>query len=275
MSKLRHEKSLVADYVSGKEVAPNAFPLWPLEASDYNTYQRLDGAHRAVKSWIDAARSPILYLTGRSGTGKSSILQAWIIPELKREDPACLDILIRSFGEPLQTLSLELLKLIKNRSDIPSDRSLYKPIEQIAKSIFPANLVLIFDQFEEIIILKDDRVREPLLALLSEITENPIEGLLIVIALRSDYQGQLIKLIDTAKLPELRAGCAPHEQTWFEVPLFTEAHARSFFSDRGLKLGERVLTGVIGGSAITQGLQNINERGTAMLLLGLARGNRH
>jgi hypothetical protein len=35
-------------------------------------------------SWVESSEAPVLYLTGLSGSGKSSLLAAWVLPNLER-----------------------------------------------------------------------------------------------------------------------------------------------------------------------------------------------
>ena len=44
---------------------------------------RDDKAHEEVMAWVQAEKSPVLYLTGVSGSGESSLLKAWAVPELE------------------------------------------------------------------------------------------------------------------------------------------------------------------------------------------------
>ncbi|HWX43582.1 MAG TPA: hypothetical protein VN345_20755, partial [Blastocatellia bacterium] len=58
----------------------NYFRLDPYGEADKDDFKRADGAHERVLRWINSARETALYLTSRSGVGKSSLLQAYVIP---------------------------------------------------------------------------------------------------------------------------------------------------------------------------------------------------
>jgi hypothetical protein len=68
------------------DVRAGYFTLRPRETEQ--DFERVDQAHEAVLLWIKNSSEPVLYLTGASGTGKSSLLAAWVIPKLTRR-PCC------------------------------------------------------------------------------------------------------------------------------------------------------------------------------------------
>jgi hypothetical protein len=59
------------------------FSLRPRDQED--KFERADNAHADTLHWIETTQESVLYLTGGSGTGKSSLLFAWVIPKLRRE----------------------------------------------------------------------------------------------------------------------------------------------------------------------------------------------
>ena len=89
---------------------PTTFRLRPYDEGDHQTFERPDQAHHEALRWLEAAREPFLYLTGFSGTGKSSLLQAWLVPELARADPKTLTLVVRSYADPGAQLTEALAK---------------------------------------------------------------------------------------------------------------------------------------------------------------------
>src|SRR5271165_5321223 len=59
------------------------FQLAPRE--DEASFTRADGKHEELLRWLEQRPSPILYLTGLSGSGKSSLLAAWVLPRLRKD----------------------------------------------------------------------------------------------------------------------------------------------------------------------------------------------
>lgn len=80
------------------------FTTDPRSEKDRETFQRADHAHEKVLSWIVNASDSVLFLTGRSGVGKSSLLSAFVIPELKTATPKFEVLQVRSYGDPMQAM---------------------------------------------------------------------------------------------------------------------------------------------------------------------------
>jgi hypothetical protein len=76
------EKRLRAMAIGGVP-KPGYFRLQPYSASDHDVFSRLDGADREVSNWLKSTKSSLLYLSGASGVGKSSLLSAGVLPRLR------------------------------------------------------------------------------------------------------------------------------------------------------------------------------------------------
>jgi hypothetical protein len=74
-SRALREKRLGAMALGGAP-KPGYFRLQPYRASDHDAFRRLDGAECKVLSWLKSSKSSLLYLSGASGVGKSSLLSA-------------------------------------------------------------------------------------------------------------------------------------------------------------------------------------------------------
>ncbi|MEI6444727.1 MAG: hypothetical protein WCO29_16725, partial [Nostocales cyanobacterium ELA583] len=127
---------------------------------------------------------------GQSGVGKSSILQAGLIPALQQETidaKQVLPILLRAYTNWVEKLG-ECLNL--NISNIH-----YSPIIQQLRKNNQNNLltVLIFDQFEEFFfVYKEQTERQPFYDFLRQCLDIP--DLKIVLSLREDYLHYLLEL---------------------------------------------------------------------------------
>jgi hypothetical protein len=109
LTRLRRQR--VIDLVeTDKPLQPTDFRLRPYEESDHDSYARPDGAHEKAVDWLQKTEAVCLYLTGFSGTGKSSLLQAWLIPELAEADQPVRSIVVRSFADPIGQLVAALKK---------------------------------------------------------------------------------------------------------------------------------------------------------------------
>ena len=69
-------------------------------------FNRADRAHERVLRWLRATPRPVLFLSGASGTGKSSLLEAYVLPTLKQEGWRVE--VVRSFADPLEGLKAAL-----------------------------------------------------------------------------------------------------------------------------------------------------------------------
>lgn len=172
----------------------------PLDAST-NPYRGLESFDEAHKDWFFGRTKLVKQLRdfvvmksltvvlGASGAGKSSLVRAGLIPELRdRTDWMILEP-IRPGESPIQELNYSLTK-----SNLPKiENSTY-----LAQSIQPAKstVLLFIDQSEELITLcKDKGVRQEFLSQLAHaITSHP-QQMRIVITIRSDFEPQLREFI--------------------------------------------------------------------------------
>lgn len=235
------------------------FRLIPRE--DQATFTRADGKHEEVLEWLEKARSPLLYLTGQSGSGKSSLMAAWVIPHLLQEDVRVL--CLRGYEDPLAALARELQKpgviWQKPAADTGDLASL---LERACRYIRPKRLLLVFDQFEEFVILQDSERQKRFEGFLAALRQNPIEGLFLLFVFRSDYIG----LVEKLSLPPLA-----QNTNWKEVPPFTENAAREFMQDSGLKFDDKLMRDVLREAAEIEQTKGI-VRPVTINLCGLVLG---
>jgi hypothetical protein len=78
------------------------FRLDPYVTAKPAQFQREDDAHNLVLQWISETTRPILFLSGVSGSGKSSVLEAYVLPLLQADGWRIERI--RSFSDPLPQL---------------------------------------------------------------------------------------------------------------------------------------------------------------------------
>jgi hypothetical protein len=107
------------------------FRLDPYVTASPTEFKREDKAHEHALHWLRTSTRPVLFLSGVSGSGKSSILEAYALPMLRQQEWRVE--VIRSFGNPISTLEA----MIATR----------RP-----KAI---RLLIVLDQFEEFVILEE------------------------------------------------------------------------------------------------------------------------
>ncbi|XZN91522.1 MAG: hypothetical protein ACM65M_01170 [Microcoleus sp.] len=161
------------------------------------------GRSRDIKEISKRIRTPGGRLTivyGQSGVGKSSIIQAWLVPALQLTTLEARDILpvllqsyhdwARDCGQCLKA-GIEQLKGVSLSGAIDTPTAI---LEQLRLNQ-DRNLltVLIFDQFEEFFFAYQDRIgRRELYDFLAECL-NQISDLKIILSLREDYLFYLLE----------------------------------------------------------------------------------
>jgi hypothetical protein len=133
---------------------PGYFQL--AQREDEEAYQRADGKHDEVLKWLRQQPGRVLYLTGSSGTGKSSLLTAWVLPKLEREGVKV--IRLRGYQDPAHVLEEELKRpgVIRERNP-PGTTNLNILFEEARQRVQPAQILVVFDQFEEFLILQAEQ----------------------------------------------------------------------------------------------------------------------
>jgi tetratricopeptide (TPR) repeat protein len=166
---------------------------------------------------------PLVAVVGPSGSGKSSVVQAGLLPRLRR---ACWPqqtweaIVFTPREQPFHSLAKELLLLYEPTLDktermmaarklgealaageIPLDDPIAEALKAIAKGMKTdesANrLLLVVDQFEELFTLSEERQRQPFVEALIAAATRADSPLTVVLTLRADFYGQAIGLSRT------------------------------------------------------------------------------
>jgi hypothetical protein len=196
-------------------------------AEDRAKFDRADRIHEKVLAWIKRADATPLYLTGDSGSGKSSVLSAFALPELREAGWTVVEA--RAWQDPEAALGEAIKKLADAKKWRPGEtKTLRGLLEALAKRA-DEKVLLVLDQFEEFFILAgSERERQKAFtALLDDLRAKPIKGLKLLLVLRSDYK----TAIDELGLPLLRQG-----ENWQEVGRFTIAAGAKFITRSGLAL---------------------------------------
>jgi hypothetical protein len=211
------------------DLKPGYFRLSPRD--DEKEFARADNKHDEILRWLKEGQSPVLYLTGEPGSGKSSILLAWVIPKLSRDEPSFRVIQLRGYQDPLAALESKLREpgIIWGGGPPPDVPDIRELLELACRDIQPQRLLIIFDQFEEFVILHGETQRQAFEQLLASFSEKPIHGLTLLLVLRSDY----VEVLENLTLPKL-----VQDTNWKAVPPFTERAARGFLRGSGLKIDD-------------------------------------
>jgi hypothetical protein len=97
--------------------------------------------HNAVYAWLVGNPAPLLYLSGASGSGKSSIICGWVLPQLAREGVPIHIVNARIVGNPIAAITRALLKPGATWERPPSDgkQTVQELLEKAARKVAPKN----------------------------------------------------------------------------------------------------------------------------------------
>lgn len=207
-------------------------------AEDRAKFDRADRAHEKVLSWIERSAGMPLYLTGDSGSGKSSLLNAFVLPALR--DHGWTVVEARAWQDPETALRNALLQLPGARRSRRGESQDLRHLLAAAARSAGTRLLLVLDQFEEFLISDRPEQQQKFVALIANLQAAPIQALSLLLVLRSDYQ----TLLDDVGLPSLRQG-----DNFYQVGRFTIAAATGFMMRSGLNLHPDTLDRLLIGAA--------------------------
>lgn len=219
--------------------AAGYFSLSPYIAIRPGGFKREDGAHERILRWLRASARPVLFLSGMSGSGKTSVVEAYVIPVL-RQSGWRIEVL-RDYREPLAALEAALAAIQPGTG----------------------RLLIILDQFEELIILEDRTSaaeRQQFLDRVRGIRASHPPGVTILVIVRSDYLSALIGM----KLDELTS-----DITWVEIDPFHRGPARRFLENAPQAPGPELVNRLLNGAEALDDTPGL-YRPVVLNMLGLA-----
>lgn len=173
-------------------VVPSSIP--PLSRRPFRFLDAYDAAHADIFAGRDqeitllsqkALAHRLVVLTGASGTGKTSLVQAGVGPRLAAEGWRTL--VIRPFGDPtLAPLGAMGRALAPLAGDLPPDATLTDGLRR-AEAASKERLVLVLDQFEEFFTRLGADAQAAFLAQLSPCLNEGDLDTRFVFSLRDDY----------------------------------------------------------------------------------------
>ncbi|MFF0816004.1 WD40 repeat domain-containing protein [Rhodococcus sp. NPDC003318] len=194
------DKPVVAASLSG--VRPYR-GLEPYRAEDARLFfGRTDGLRRLVGVVTDAQGHGIAIVTGASGVGKSSLVQAGLVAELFRAEepgaPAGRAIVLTPGPDPLRSLG----EAVPELGALPpsTDReTVRRAVRATAHRLDASQLVIIVDQIEELFTQCDNpRDRDRFLTILDQVAsslgtdEMPEAAPSVIATMRSDFYAQAL-----------------------------------------------------------------------------------
>ncbi len=197
-----------------------------------------------------------LAVVGASGSGKSSLVRAGVLPALRGGALPGSDLwrmlIFTPGGLPVDALAQRLSPLIENRESTDINRLLHQSVENLHRLTeqvledAPANarVLLVVDQFEEVFTRASETEAEVFLGLLNHAVTVPNGRTLVMITMRADFFDRLSRYPDLAELFEQENMVIVTEMTAAELLRSIEgpAQAVGLVYDEGLP--QRILEDV-------------------------------
>ncbi len=157
-------------------------------------------------------------VVGASGSGKSSVVLAGLIPLLRArrplQDTTWVDVVSNPGINPWRRMA-DAFALVTDRADVSTlasdlqagNGALESAVERARASNGASRVLLVIDQFEELFTLTDPKFRQPFLQELIAITRLPF--VCVLITLRADFYGQALQIpgmLDLLKEGQVNVG---------------------------------------------------------------------
>jgi hypothetical protein len=159
------------------------------------------GREEFVRTLADAAASqPVVAVMGPSGVGKSSVVDAGLVPELRARQPSAV-VRARPGHRALTMLALSFAEAAggsEPAAETWANRlrrdGLAGSAAALADTVGVSRTVVVLDQFEQILLDGHDPTeRADLLRLLADLAAGPVPArLVLALTLRDDYLGPLV-----------------------------------------------------------------------------------
>ncbi|MBC8265243.1 MAG: SUMF1/EgtB/PvdO family nonheme iron enzyme [Anaerolineales bacterium] len=155
------------------------------EAADQVIFKGRELEAPALQRQIMAHKLTVLY--GASGVGKTSLIQAGVIPRLHEDGYRAF--CVRSLEDPAQAIKAEALRLIRDPEAQLDEEARATALHAYLSQVLPpeTRLVVFLDQFEEFFIRLGDGVRRAFVEELAACLEDDALEMRAVISLRDDY----------------------------------------------------------------------------------------
>ncbi|MGW3345318.1 nSTAND1 domain-containing NTPase [Nonomuraea rubra] len=154
----------------------------------------------------DAEERPLIVVAGRSGSGKSSVLAAGLVPRLQREHTLAVGS-FRPGDDPMPRLAGALahaagspspypLQDLRSWQDRVTEDGLARAAPLVCAATNASRLLLIIDQFEQLFTECGPDQRAALIDVLNRLLTEPSRTVHVAVGLRSDFYHLLVEAPD-------------------------------------------------------------------------------
>ena len=195
-----------------------AFPILDGQSRRYNPYKDLFsftekdvdfffGREQATEELQQQIKQkPFVTVLGASGNGKSSVVQAGLVPRLKKQQWKTFTLRLQR--EPFKNLSAVLLPALysdrveqaKKLKSLPKElRSQELRLSDLLPMMVDQSCLIIIDQFEELFTLNDTQMQQDFLRCLLELINSNAcvidnkKRIVVLVTLRADFMAQALK----------------------------------------------------------------------------------
>ena len=164
-------------------------PYVGLNAFDESTAQWFFGRETAFKRLMSKIeQSPFVFVVGVSGSGKSSLVKAKLIPEMKRRGHRIL--LMKPWSNPIQRLKDVFAEILEENGKDVNDFEEQIDAEGLLVAIadLPKPILLVIDQFEEVFtVCSQVAERRKFIQMLVDVAQTQTADFVVVATMRIDF----------------------------------------------------------------------------------------
>jgi basic membrane lipoprotein Med (substrate-binding protein (PBP1-ABC) superfamily)/DNA-binding SARP family transcriptional activator len=169
-------------------------PYMGLRAFRESDASRFFGQDRLVGQLTERVMGAASFtaVVGPSGSGKSSAVQAGLLPQLRRDSPDVRIAMLQPGSQPFAELEAALGRLAgdERRATLTQLRATDAGLLETAIRLLDSDssrLLLVVDQFEELFTLADPSETEDFLATLVRATQDPRHRIHVLVTMRADF----------------------------------------------------------------------------------------
>ena len=193
-------ESLAADEVQARAKTERVYAnpykgLRPFDEADARTFfGREELVDRMVRNLEDTR---FLAVIGASGVGKSSVVNAGVIPALRRgaipgsERWHC--VVMRVYNQPVRALFEAFAAVTSGTAPVPSDEMFQSVVLERQFKDLDGRYVLVIDQFEELFTLCDRSDQDQFIQVLMDIVTDWKSKIAVIVVMRSDVIARVLE----------------------------------------------------------------------------------